>query len=53
LNSSGLAIGDSVSKEQVLGKVAQNEEGVYKLHFEIWQGTNKLNPEEYLIGKLE
>ncbi|MEY2924851.1 MAG: hypothetical protein RLZZ337_1399, partial [Bacteroidota bacterium] len=41
LNSSGLAIGDSVSKEQVLGKVAQNEEGVYKLHFEIWQGTNK------------
>lgn len=48
-----LAIGDKVKKEQKLGKVAKNDQGAHKLHFEVWQGTIKLNPEDYLLGKLD
>lgn len=53
LDPVSLIIGEKVSKKQVLGTVAKNEQGAYKLHFEIWQGTIKLNPQDYLIGRLE
>ena len=52
LGDTKLNVGDKVNKEDFLGKVAKDNQGAFKLHFEIWQGTKKLNPEDYLLGKL-
>ncbi len=41
--------GDSLEVEEVIGTVGVNEEGATEIHFEIWKGSLKLNPERYLI----
>lgn len=43
--------GQDVSQETTLGEVGLNTEGVTELHFEIWEGTIKLNPETWLIPR--
>jgi len=52
LDGTTLSVGNKVNKEDVLGNVAKDNQGASKLHFEVWQGTKKLNPEDYLLGKL-
>ncbi len=53
LVSVNLKIGDKVAKGTTLTTKVQDSEGLQKLHFELWQGTKKLNPEFHLSGKLQ
>lgn len=40
--------GDKVTPESIIGQVGKNENNVSELHFEVWKGTNKLNPESWI-----
>lgn len=41
--------GDSVTTGQSLGKVyTDSDTGYAQMHFQLWQGTNKMNPEPWL-----
>jgi len=43
---------DKVTVKQELGTVVTNrEDGNTILHFEIWKGTSKLNPNSWIVGK--
>jgi len=46
-------VGDKLEKGNPIAKVAQSDEGVSKLHFELWKGVVKLDPEQYLQGTLD
>lgn len=39
--------GDKVAKGQSIAKVALNDENVSELHFEVWFGSAKLDPEDF------
>ncbi|MCB9245370.1 MAG: peptidoglycan DD-metalloendopeptidase family protein [Flavobacteriales bacterium] len=40
--------GQQVNRGDKLGIVRTNDEGIADFHFEIWQGSTKLNPEDWL-----
>ena len=41
--------GDTVKTGQSLGKVYTDPDtGYSQMHFQLWQGTNKMNPEPWL-----
>lgn len=40
--------GQKVKENQNLGRVVADENGVANFHFEVWKGTQKLNPEKWL-----
>ncbi len=40
--------GDKLSPKQDLGTVYTDDDGLTQIHFEIWQGTKKLNPAYWL-----
>ncbi len=43
--------GDKISTKQVVGVVATDAaEGVTEVHFEVWKGTTKLDPEDWLFA---
>lgn len=42
-------IGQTVTQEQVLGTVHCNESGYAEMQLQIWDGTNKVNPQHWLI----
>jgi murein DD-endopeptidase MepM/ murein hydrolase activator NlpD len=44
--------GDKVKHKDVIGKI-YTEKGAKTavLHFEVWEGTNKLNPEQWMVSK--
>ena len=44
--------GQKVLAGETIGTVSFEEGGTSKLHFEIWQGSSKLNPEYWLVKKL-
>ncbi|PCJ65998.1 MAG: hypothetical protein COA58_07930 [Bacteroidetes bacterium] len=44
--------GDRVEKGDLLGPIAMDENGLCKLHFEVWKGTTKVDPELFLEGSL-
>jgi septal ring factor EnvC (AmiA/AmiB activator) len=46
-----VGVGDEVSRGTQLATIARNDEDLFKLHFELWLGRKKLNPEEFLIGR--
>jgi len=46
-------VGDKLEKGDPIAKVAQSDQGVSKLHFELWKGVVKLDPEQYLQGTLD
>ena len=52
LNGTHLKQGEQVKQGVKLASVGKDTDGLRKLHFELWQGINKLNPEKYLKGKL-
>jgi murein hydrolase activator len=45
-------LGAEVKIGDQLAEIATNTDGQTKLHFELWQGTTKLDPEQYLEGSL-
>ena len=52
LNDVYVKAGDKVKTKQNLGNIVlDSEEGKTQLHFEIWKGSNKLDPEEWLFKK--
>jgi murein hydrolase activator len=40
--------GEKVSPSAVIGRVGKNQENISELHFEIWKGVTKLNPESWI-----
>lgn len=52
LKGTHLKQGEQVKQGVKLASVGKDTDGLRKLHFELWQGINKLNPEKYLKGKL-
>lgn len=48
LSEASCAMGDVVTPSSVIGVVGDNDEGIPEFHFEIWKGTTKLNPEEWI-----
>jgi murein hydrolase activator len=52
LKGVSVKVGDHVSTNQVIGSVANNDEGVPTIKFQIWKmskrGSSKLNPEQWL-----
>ena len=48
LGSISCTQGQQVSPESVIGRVGLNPERITELHFEVWKGTNKLNPESWI-----
>ena len=46
-------VGDKLEKGNPIAKVAQSDQGLSKLHFELWKGVVKLDPEQYLQGTLD
>jgi murein DD-endopeptidase MepM/ murein hydrolase activator NlpD len=53
LKNSDVEAGSAVNAGERIGEVAINTEGFSKFHFEVWKGTQKVNPENYLLGGLE
>lgn len=45
-------VGDQIIKGDLFANVARNQGNVSKLHFELWKGTEKVDPEKYLSGSL-
>lgn len=48
LHEVNVARGQQVDRGQQLGVVRSNDDGIAEFHFEVWQGSVKLNPEEWL-----
>lgn len=40
--------GNNVSTQEIIGRVSEDENGDSEIHFEIWKGKTKLNPESWL-----
>jgi septal ring factor EnvC (AmiA/AmiB activator) len=53
LKKSDVEVGSAVNAGERIGEVAINTDGFSKFHFEVWKGTQKVNPENYLLGSLE
>jgi murein DD-endopeptidase MepM/ murein hydrolase activator NlpD len=47
-----LVAGDQVKSGDYIADIAINDEGLRKLHFEVWRGTSKVNPEKYMENPL-
>ncbi|MBO6516138.1 MAG: peptidoglycan DD-metalloendopeptidase family protein [Bacteroidia bacterium] len=43
--------GQNVTPEDEIGRAGRNPDGAGELHFEIWSGTTKLNPENWLAPR--
>ncbi|MCC6721275.1 MAG: peptidoglycan DD-metalloendopeptidase family protein [Bacteroidia bacterium] len=43
--------GDKIKRGQKIGKIWTDNDGKCELHFEIWQGNQRLDPEKWLIDK--
>jgi len=52
VENTSLSVGDSIRRDQFLANVSVNSDGLNKLHYEVWNGTTKLDPEEYLDGQI-
>ncbi|MCD8528404.1 MAG: peptidoglycan DD-metalloendopeptidase family protein [Chitinophagales bacterium] len=48
LKSVSVKAGESVSTKQIIGTVYTDENGIAKIHIEVWKGTEKTNPEYWL-----
>lgn len=46
-------VGDKMDKGKLIAQVAKDDTGMSKLHFELWKGTTKVDPELFLQGSLE
>ena len=44
--------GETVGEGMIIGRISASPDGLSKLHFELWEGLKKRNPEEYLKGVL-
>lgn len=51
LSSISVSQGQEISLKQVIGTIAEDEEGATELHFEIWYNQDKQNPEMWLAKK--
>lgn len=43
--------GEKVNTNQVIGTVSSSNDGKTEMHFEVWNGINKLNPSRWLARK--
>lgn len=43
--------GQAVGTATRIGRVVKNNEGLAELHFEVWKGSDKLNPENWLAPR--
>ncbi len=43
--------GDRVSTKQFIGLVQTDEDGKTEVHLEIWKGSNKMDPENWIMAK--
>lgn len=48
LSASNVKKGDLVSTKQVIGTVGNNEDGVSVLNFQVWKGSDKMNPSGWI-----
>lgn len=51
LDEVNVKVGQTVSTQDVIGKVLTNKEGVSQLQFEVWKNTTNLNPEKWLKNR--
>jgi murein hydrolase activator len=48
LSSISCVQGETVTASSIIGQVGKNTDNVTELHFEIWKGTTKMNPETWI-----
>jgi murein hydrolase activator len=46
-----VSTGDKLKAKESIGQVSEDKDDVYQLQFQIWRGSEKLNPEEWLFKK--
>lgn len=52
LESVSVKAGDRVTTKQVIGAITENgDDGKSEVHLEIWKGSNKMNPENWLAAR--
>ncbi len=51
LASCNMEIGDTIKAGQVIGTVYTDDDGVSELEFQLWKGTQKVDPEAWLAKK--
>ena len=51
LGSVSVKPGDKLKARQRIGGVATDREGVSELQFQIWKGSERVNPESWLVGR--
>ena len=48
LNAVNVKKGDMVSTKQIIGTVGNNEDGVAVMNFQVWRGSEKMNPSGWI-----
>ena len=48
LSRVGVRVGDAIQRGQAIGMVATDSKGTSRLHFQVWEGNQKFNPEQWL-----
>ena len=43
--------GDVISTKQIIGTVQTDDEGKSEVHLEIWKGSNKMDPEGWIVAR--
>jgi septal ring factor EnvC (AmiA/AmiB activator) len=51
LSSVSINPGDKVKARDRIGTVATDQDGVSEVQFQIWKGSDRLNPENWLVGR--
>ncbi len=49
LEEANVKNGEKVKTKQAIGKVLTDDKSVTELHFEVWKGQNRLNPETWIL----
>ena len=47
----GVTVGEVINRGQSIGVVATSPKGVSRLHFQVWEGNKKFNPEAWLSAR--
>lgn len=51
LKNVSVATGQKVTAKQAIGYISEDKDNLYQLQFQIWRGSEKLDPEEWLFKK--
>lgn len=51
LKSVDVKVGEKINAKQKLGEIMTDKDGVTMLQFQVWKGSDRLDPEEWLLEK--